>query len=107
MHKFFDRLLLDSNTGTPLAAGPVDPPTEAMYQIWVWISQNQSGAAATGSGKWEEDPVTPSWECTTKLFDSSQPFVRGEAQCMAVALVKKGDSKAFFGWWDDVEILTP
>jgi hypothetical protein len=105
MHKFFDRLRLDPQAGAPLAAGPVDPPTEEMYRIWVWVSQNYRGAAARGSGNWTNNPKSPSWDCPTTLFDGSSRFVPGQAEAMAVALIKKGDKQEFFGWWDDVEIV--
>jgi hypothetical protein len=105
MHKFFDRLRLDPQTGAPLAAGPVDPPTEDMYRIWVWVSQNYSGAAATGRMNWENNPVTPCWACPTERFQGSNPFVPGQAVGMAVALVKKGNTREYFGWWDDVDIV--
>jgi hypothetical protein len=105
MHKFFDRLRLDPQTGAPLAAGPVDPPTEDMYRIWVWVSQNYRGAAARGSMDWTNDPVSPCWNCPTGLFPGSNAFVAGQAVGMAVALVQKGNQQEFFGWWDDVEIV--
>jgi hypothetical protein len=105
MHRFFDKLTLDPATGTPRAAGPVDPPTESMCRIWVWLSQNERGAAARGSADWSSNPVTPTWQCATTPFDASKPFKKGKAEGMAVALVKKGNQEEYFGWWEDVEII--
>jgi hypothetical protein len=97
-HRFDDTLKLDPN-GAPLAAGPVDPPSEDVYRIWVWVSQNDRGAAARGSRDWGNNPVTPRWDCPTTLFQDSKRFVPGDAEGMAVALVKRGNDKEYYGWW--------
>jgi hypothetical protein len=104
-HKFARKIHLDAN-GAPLARGPVEPEEEAMYRIWVWVTQEQSGAAARGSADWSNSPKSPKWNCTTTLFDGSPPFQDGDALGMAVALVKKGNGQEYFGWWDGkVEIV--
>jgi hypothetical protein len=105
MHKFSKKLRLDPQTGAPRATGPVDPPEENMFRIWVWVSQNKRGAAARGSADWTRNPVTPKWECPTTLFDASTPFKKGMAEGMAVALVKRGNKEEYFGWWEEVEII--
>jgi hypothetical protein len=103
-HRFDDELHLDPQ-GAPLAGGPVDPPSENIYKIWVWVSQNHKGAAARGSMDWGNNPVSPHWDCQTTLFQDSHRFVPGKAEGMAVALVKRGNKEEYFGWWDDVEIV--
>jgi hypothetical protein len=105
MHKFAHNLRLDPN-GAPLAKGPVEPKNEAMYRIWVWVSQEKSGAAAKGWVDWDNNPVTPQWNCPTTLFENSPRFKKGPALGMAVALVKDGNGKKYYGWWDGkVEIV--
>ena len=104
-HKFAKKLSLDPQTGAPLAKGPVDPATEEMYRIWVWISQDETKAAARGSFDWGNNPVSPEWECPTTLFADSPRFEAGKkAKGMAVAWVKDGTAKKYYGWWDEPDI---
>ena len=104
-HNFDEKLNLDS-AGAPLAKGPVDPHSEKMFRIWVWVTQDDTDAAARGSMDWGDNPVSPEWNCTTELWGDSPPFSTGAtAKCMAVALVKRGNDRVFYGWWDDAEIV--
>src|ERR687891_588574 len=103
-HRFDDKLRLDP-AGAPLAAGPVHPPGERMYRIWVWGTPEKTGAAARGSMDWGNGPVSPHWDCPTTLWQDSPRFETGHpALGMAVALAKHGNGTKLFGWWDDVEI---
>jgi hypothetical protein len=101
-HRFADHLHLDA-AGAPLAKGPVFPPGEKVFRIWVWVTQEEK--AARGSMDWGNNPVSPEWDCTTTLWQDSPRFSTGPALGMAVALVKRGNDKVYFGWWDDVEIV--
>jgi hypothetical protein len=103
-HNFDEDLHLDA-AGAPLAKGPVDPHSEKMFRIWVWVSQDATTAAARGSMDWGDDPVSPRWECPTTLFQDSPRFSPGSAKGMAIALVKNGNKKKYFGWWDKVTIV--
>lgn len=106
-HRFAHRIRLDA-AGAPLAKGPVQPRGEKFFRIWVWVTQEHSAAAARGSMDWGNNPVSPTWECATTLMDNSPRFERGPALGMAIALVKKGNGKEYFGWWDDeVVIIKP
>ena len=104
MHKFAHHISLEAN-GAPLAKGPVEPTSEAMFRIWVWVSQEKTGAAARGSMDWSNNPKTPHWDCPTTLFQDSPRFKNGPALGMAVALVKDGSGKKFFGWWDEKVVI--
>ena len=103
-HRFDHHIRLDAN-GAPLAKGPVDPQHEAIFRIWVWVSQEGSGAAARGSMDWGNSPVSPEWNCATTVFQDSPPFKKGPALGMAVAWVKKGNGKEYFGWWDEKVVI--
>jgi hypothetical protein len=103
-HKFDDFLHLDA-AGAPLAQGPVHPPGERMFRIWVWVTQEKTDAAARGSVDWGNGPVSPHWDCATTLWQDSPRFEKGAALGMAVAVVKHGNGTKLFGWWDDVEIV--
>jgi hypothetical protein len=89
----------------------VDPTSEDVYWIAVWVYQKVGGktAAARGSKDWGNSPVTPKWECPTTLFQASNEpsnrFTPGPALGMAVAVVKDGNKKKYFGWWDNTEIV--
>lgn len=103
-HKFAHRIRLDA-AGAPLAKGPVQPRGEKIFKIWVWVTQERSAAAARGSFDWGNDPVSPRWNCPTTLMQDSPRFVPGPALGMAIALVKRGDRKEYFGWWDEDVVI--
>jgi hypothetical protein len=102
-HRFAHRIKLDP-AGAPLAKGPRQTRDEPIFRIWVWVTQEKSKAAARGSMDFGNNPVAR-WECTTTLMENSPRFERGPALGMAIALVKKGNAKEYFGWWDDQVVI--
>ena len=104
-HKFADQLKLDASNALSLATGPVDPPSEEMFRIWVWLYQSKTKAAGRGSKDWGNTPVSPTWDCPISMFPDSNQFEKGPAVGMAIAEVKKGNRREYFGWWDKVKIV--
>ena len=75
-----------------------------MSWIGVWIYQDGTAAAARGSNNWTT-PMTGKWDCPITLFPASNPFIAGDAQGMAVAVITKGGITQYYGWWDKVKIV--
>jgi hypothetical protein len=102
-HKFAHHISLDP-AGAPLAKGPTATKDPPIFRISVWVTQEKSKAAARGSKDFGNNPKAK-WECATTLMENSPRFQKGPALGMAIALVKKGNGKEYFGWWDDDVVI--
>jgi len=104
-HNFDNPLKIDAATGGVLAKGPVDPNQGKIYWITVWVYEVNGVAAARGSKDFSGNPATQSWDCPTTLFQDSKKFSEGPVVGVAIARVKDGGTKEYFGWWEEVDLI--